>query len=70
MSAACANWARPEKASARLATAGAPRTSLDAPTGKAARSARTATFGAEHREQRIEVTIARGGKEGVDNDTY
>ena len=54
------------KVSVCSATACAPRTSRH-PPGRAPKSARTRTSRIEHREQRVEVTRACGGEEGVDH---
>ena len=65
-SVACADRKRCAPASAPLATACAPRTSLDAPTrGGAVGSEHDVRV--EHGEKRVEVAAARGGEEGFDD---
>jgi hypothetical protein len=49
------------------ATAGAPRTSFNAPAWTAARIGPEHHVWIEQREQRVEVTVARGSEEGVDH---
>ena len=58
--------ARRENATAPVAHARAPRISSGAPAPTAA-SARTHDVGIEHREQRVEVAVARGGEKRVDH---